>query len=144
MIYENAVKLYKQLRLMNYSDIFRKIKEKDGSLSATESFAVDVIYLLGNPSVSEFANYLGISQPNATYKINNLTAKGYITKNISDDDKRECRLSVDKKFYQYFDTEVGFIKKAALKVNEAFSAAEITVFEKVLDVFIKTLQKAEE
>ena len=143
MVYEDAVELYKQLRLMNYRDIFGKIKEKDGSLSATEAFAVDAIYLLGNPTISEFAQCLGISQPNATYKANNLAAKGYITKTISLDDKRECRLSVDKKFYSYFDTDVSFIKSAASEMNDKFSKEELAAFLKVLKAFTEELRNTE-
>ncbi|MEZ4509662.1 MAG: hypothetical protein R2912_09905 [Eubacteriales bacterium] len=37
--------------------------EKAGSLSATEAFSAEVIYLLGNPTVGEFAEYIGISSP---------------------------------------------------------------------------------
>lgn len=144
MIYDDAVKLYKQLRLMNYYDMFGKIKEKDGSLSATEAFAVDVIYLLGEPTLSEFAKCLGISQPNATYKVNNLVTKGYVEKNTSDDDKRECKLSVGQKFHRYFDTEVKFIKKAASDIEKKFTDSEIKTFERVLNVFIRSLRETEE
>lgn len=143
MIYDSAVEAYKMLRLMNYRDIFCRIKEKDGSLSATEAFAVDVIYLLDTPTISEFAEYLGISQPNATYKANNLAVKGYITKNTPPDDKRECRLSVGEKFYTYFDTEVGFIKQAVARLEKQFSQQELQIFEKILRALTQTMQKTE-
>ena len=56
MLVQSAVELYKILRLRNYQDMFVRIKEKDGSLSATEAFAVDVIYLLGAPTISYSSN----------------------------------------------------------------------------------------
>src|SRR5699024_3625387 len=98
MLRDSFVKFYKRVRLMHYQELFGRIREKDGSLSATEAFAVDVIYLLGSPTLTQFADALGISQPNATYKVNNLVAKGYVKKTTSEGDKRECRVTVCDKF----------------------------------------------
>ena len=41
---------YERFRLMSYRGLFRLLRERDGSLSATEAFAVDVIYLLRGPT----------------------------------------------------------------------------------------------
>ncbi len=144
MLEETAVKLYRILRLRNYQDMFVRIKEKDGSLSATEAFAVDVIYLLGSPTISDFAQALGISQPNATYKANNLAAKGYISKCVSSDDKREIRLSVADKFYSYFNTNAPFIKSAVEKLEKRYSASKLAVFSEMLETFIHSLEYTEE
>ena len=94
MLSQEILDLYKKSRLMTYRAMFGRIREKTGSLSATEAYAVDVIYLLGSPTITQLAETLGISQPNATYKVNNLVAKGYACKTISEDDKRECRVTV--------------------------------------------------
>jgi DNA-binding MarR family transcriptional regulator len=132
MLYEAVTDLYKKFRLIHYRELFGKIREKDGSLSATEAFAVDVIYLLGNPTLSQFAEAIGVSQPNATYKANNLAAKGYVVKTLSEDDKRECRLMVSDKFYSYYDTSNSFILKAVEKLSDEFSEEEIKIAEKML------------
>lgn len=60
---------YARFRLITYRSMFRLLRERDSSLSAAEAFAVDVIYLLQEPTIKEFADCLGISQPNATYKV---------------------------------------------------------------------------
>ncbi len=144
MLVQSAVELYKILRLRNYQDMFVRIKEKDGSLSATEAFAVDVIYLLGLPTISDFAQALGISQPNATYKANNLAAKGYINKAVSEDDKREIRLSVAEKFHSYFNTDAPFIGSAVEKLEKQYSASDLAIFSDVLQSFIHALENTEE
>jgi DNA-binding MarR family transcriptional regulator len=132
MLYEAVTDLYKKFRLIHYRELFGKIREKDGSLSATEAFAVDVIYLLGKPTLSQFAEAIGVSQPNATYKANNLAAKGYVVKTLSEDDKRECRLMVSDKFYSYYDTSNSFILKAVEKLAGEFSEEEINTAERML------------
>ena len=89
MLTGSITDLFKCFRLMNYRQLFGRIRERDGSLSATEAYTVDVIFLLDNPTVTQLADTLGISQPNATYKVNNLVAKGYVTKTVSEGDRRE-------------------------------------------------------
>lgn len=132
MLYTEAVDLYKKLRLMHYRRLFGRIHERDGSLSATEAFAVDVIYLLGRPTLGEFAAFIGISQPNATYKVNNLMAKGYVEKQASESDRRECRLCVTDKFRDYYGERKDFIRAAVDKLMDEFSEQELDIFEKVL------------
>ena len=132
MLYDRIKALYEHSRLEHYRKLFGRIREKDGSLSATEAYSADVIYLLGNPTVSSFAEVLGISQPNATYKINNLAAKGYVTRTYSDTDRRECRVSVDNKFYSYYDTDYPFLVKAVEQLNKKYTPEELALCERIL------------
>jgi len=132
MLYDRIKALYEHSRLEHYRKLFGRIREKDGSLSATEAYSADVIYLLGNPTVSAFADLLGISQPNATYKINNLASKGYVTRTYSDADRRECRVSVANKFYAYYDTDYPFLAKAVDRLSEKYTPEELALCERIL------------
>ena len=125
-------KLDKKLRLMHYKSLFGRIKEKAGSLSATEAYSADVINLLEKPTIKEFADCLGISQPNATYKVASLIEKGYITKEISSADRREWQLSMSEKFFGYFDTEDKNIENAVEKLKREFTEEELNVFGRML------------
>ena len=75
---EAVSELYKNLRLSHYRNLIGQLREKVGSLSATEAFSAEVIYLLDRPTIGEFADFIGISQPNASYKVNSLVTKGYL------------------------------------------------------------------
>ena len=132
--------LYKKFRLVHYRDLFRRIREKDGSLSATEAYAADVIYLLGSPTIKQFADFLGISQPNATYKVNCLVSKGYVTKVTSDEDRREFILHVSDRFYNYYDTKNSFIQDACDRLRGEFSPEELDTFEKMLWALNKSVR----
>ena len=140
MLTDQLKDFYRKLRLVHYRELFGRIRERDGSLSATEAFAVDVVYLLGNPTVSALADALGISQPNATYKINNLSAKGYVVRTASEEDKRECHVSEGERFYRYYDTSCDFLTKAADKLRERFSDEELATFEKVLGALDEAIE----
>lgn len=132
MLYEQIKTLYETFRLANYRELFGRIREKDGSLSATEAYAADVIYLLKNPTVSTFAEVLGVSQPNATYKINNLETKGYVSRSVSDADRRECRISVGDRFHTYYDTDYPFITQGLKALEQDYSPKELALFESML------------
>ena len=51
MLYQKLKALYEKVRLRHYRDLFSRVKERDGSLSATEAYAADVIYLMGSPTI---------------------------------------------------------------------------------------------
>lgn len=119
--------IYRYLRLAHYQNLFATINEKPGSLSATEAFSVEVIYLLGEPTLGEFADFIGISQPNASYKVNALVSKGYITKESGENDKRECRLVVTRKFRDYYGSQVPDISG----ITKQFSQEENAVLLKL-------------
>lgn len=124
--------LFKRFRLYYYRQLFGRIREKDGSLSATEAYTVDVIFLLGNPTITQLAETLGISQPNATYKVNNLVTKGYVTKTVSEDDKREIRLSVCDRFFKYYGDLDRFSDRAASALESEYSPEELETFTRML------------
>ncbi|MCD7844695.1 MAG: MarR family transcriptional regulator [Oscillospiraceae bacterium] len=139
MLYQEIKALYEKLRLKHYHELFSRVKERDGSLSATEAYAADVIYLLKSPTVSTFAETLGISQPNATYKINNLVSRGYAMRTTSDSDRRECRVTVGDRFYSYYNTDYPFIANGVEKLKESYTPEELELFDRMLNDLNKVL-----
>ena len=55
MLGETFAQLFRKYRLFCYRKLFAAVREKPGSLSATEAFSADIIHLLGSPTVSQFA-----------------------------------------------------------------------------------------
>lgn len=128
---ESMSELYKNLRLSHYRNLFAQLQEKAGSLSATEAFSAEVIYLLDHPTISEFAAFLGISQPNASYKVNTLVTKGYLERVGSDDDRREAHLNVTKKFLDYYGRQMPDIPRAVSSALTSFTEAEMALLLKL-------------
>jgi len=94
-------------------------------LSATEAFSVEVIYLLDRPTIGEFADFIGISQPNASYKVNSLVTKGYLERVSNDDDHREAHLLVTKKFLDYYGRQLPDMKSAVASAVSSFTEQEV-------------------
>ena len=133
MPYQGVLKLYRKLRLSSYRSIYKNIKDREGSLSATEAYAVDAIFLLGEPTIKQFSDFLGISQPNATYKVNSLIGKGYVEKVQSETDRRKMCLRVTEKFHRYYDNAEKLIDEAAARLRDKFSPDEMGTFDRILN-----------
>ena len=132
MLSEAIAQLFRKYRLLCYRQLFASIREKDGSLSATEAFSADIIHPLGPPTISQFAATIGISQPNATYKVNQLAAKGYVAKHVPERDRREIVLEVSEKFSAYFNENEEELKKQAAALREQFAPEELETADRVL------------
>jgi len=132
MVRDVFEKVYSDIKLNFYKSIFMKLQEREGSLTATEAFSLDIIKLLGRPTVGQFARFINVPQSNATYKISSLIKKGYIKKNNSGDDKREFYLELTDKYYGYILPESEYLDKIMSKISSDFNEAELALFEKML------------
>ena len=83
MLEKNFLEVYDKFKLKFYRGVFEMVRERDGSLSAMEAISLEVINMLSEPTVGQFADFLNISQSNATYKVNNLIKKGYLERQNS-------------------------------------------------------------
>ena len=136
MLEQQILRLYRKLRLLSYRKMFGAIREKSGSLSATEAFSADVIHLLGAPTLSQFASFLGISQPNATYKVNSLVIKGYVKKTVPEADRREVRLQTCGKYDSYFEEQSERLTRAIESLTDTYSSGQLSLVAEVLDTLV--------
>jgi len=139
MLEDVFTEVYMKFKLNFYRGIFQRLKDRDSSLSASESYAVEVIYALRQPTISRFAEFLQISQPNATYKVNSLMRKGYIEKVNSSTDKREYHLVTTQKFHEYYAISQNYIKLVMERIREKFSQEVIERLENTLRVISEEL-----
>ncbi|NLK99986.1 MAG: MarR family transcriptional regulator [Clostridiales bacterium] len=130
MLEREFERLYYKFRASYCNNLFTSVKE--GSLSATDSYCLEAIFLLGRPTVNEFAEYVNISLPNASYRINNLIKKGYVRKSVSKYDRREYNLEVTDKFLNQYGANTSFNSKIMTKIREEFSKEEIDILEEMI------------
>ena len=131
MLDESFEKIYRACRLEYYKHFFSVLRERAGSLSAAEISSVEVIYLLNEPTMKEFADYIDISPPNATYKVKSLVEKGYLKK-IPTEDGREFRLRVTDQFRRYYSDDASYGKFILSKMQERLSPEEIGEVSKII------------
>lgn len=131
---KNFLGIYDKFKLRFYRGIFGVVKEREGSLSAMEAFAIEVIDMLDHPTISQFADFLSISQSNATYKVNCLMKKGYIERENSTEDRREYHLVLTEKYRNYIGIMNAYEKQVVDRVRERFSEEDIAKFTEMLEV----------
>ena len=132
MLEKEFEKLYFKFRNNYCKNLFTGMNEDKDSLSPTESYCVEAIFLMNRPTVHQFANYVNISQPNATYRISNLISKGYVRKVLSEDDRREYFLEVTDKFSKNYGMNASFNAQLMNNIREKFSQEEIAQLEKFM------------
>jgi len=139
MIEEAFIKVYTKFKLHFYKSLFEKIQQRETSLTTVETYCIEIIHAMGNPTIGEFASFIQISSPNAAYKVNSLIKKGYVRKVQSEDDKREYHLEVTDKYYEYYNMNAVYVKKVTERMRERFTKEELEVLDKVLMVMSSEL-----
>ena len=139
MLDASFTSVYDKFKLQFYRKVFELVRERDGSLSAMEAFSLEVINMLGKPTVGQFAEFLNISQSNATYKVNNLIKKGYLERQNSQTDRREYHLVLSEKYYNYESLMSSYEQKVAGRIRKRFSPEELEIFDRMLETISKEL-----
>ena len=134
MLEKNFAEVYDKFKLQFYRRVFDLVRERDGSLSAMEAFSLEVIQMLDAPTVGQFADFLNISQSNATYKVNSLIKKGYLERQNSTTDRREYHLILSEKYYNYRDLFANYEQKVMKRIEERFPKADVECFDRILKI----------
>lgn len=127
-------KVYTKFKLHFYRSVFGRFQNREASLTAVETFCVEIIMALGHPTINEFSNFLQISSPNAAYKINSLIQKGYIVKKRSDEDKREYHLAVTQKYLDYYNVSYNYLSTVMGRIKERFPAEDVEKLVQMLTI----------
>ena len=81
--------VYTKFKLHFYQNVFQRFATREATLTTVESFCMEGIMAMGEPTIAEFSRMMQISTPNAAYKIGSLVKKGYVEKIQSTTDRRE-------------------------------------------------------
>ncbi len=95
----------KNFKLLFYKNMFKRMNDKEEVLTSTEYFCLECIYLMDKPTITQFAQFLEISSPNATYKVKQLIKKGFIKKEKLKKDGRKYILVPTQKFFDFYDNK---------------------------------------
>lgn len=139
MLEKNFMAVFDKLKFRFCREVFNIVKEREGSLSAMEAFSLEVIKMLEKPTVGQFAEFLNISQSNATYKVNSLIKKGYLRRENSTTDRREYHLVLAEKYYNYIGLMSEYEEAVMKRIRERFCKEDVETFDRILGVISKEL-----
>ena len=139
MLEKNFIDVYDKFKLNFYRRVFELVREREGSLSAMEAFSLEVIQMLNTPTVGQFADFLNISQSNATYKVNSLIKKGYLERQNSQLDRREYHLILSEKYYNYIGLLSSYESTVTQRMIDRFPPEDIAKFDEMLRIISQEL-----
>ena len=134
MVDKSFVEIYYKFKLKFYRSVFELVREREGSLSAMEAFYLEVINMLSEPTVGQFADFLNISQSNATYKVNSLIKKGYRERQNSQTDRREYHLVLSEKYYNYASLMSSYEMQVIERIKKRFSKEDLENLDRMLKI----------
>ena len=69
MLDQTFGQVYTKFKLHFYKQIFNRFEDREATLTTVESFCMEVIMALGEPTIAQFSHMMNLSTPNAAYKI---------------------------------------------------------------------------
>ena len=142
MMQDDIYAIYMKLKLYYYRRIFRRMSNLgEDSLTALETLTAEAIYGLGRPTLTEFAEFINISTPNANYRIASLEKKGYVKKTRSETDGRVSYLEVTDKYLAYYGSSRKYSQIIARRIERRFPEEDVAKLEEILNVVSEELMR---
>lgn len=131
--------VYTKFKLHFYQKVFERWEDREATLTTVETFCMEIIYAMKNPTVNEFASVANLSSPNAAYKVNSLVKKGYLRKIQSKEDKREYHLEPTEKYIDYYNISYHYMDTVMDRIQNRFTKEEQAQLEKFLTIVSEEL-----
>lgn len=108
-------------------------------LTVTQMHYLEVISQLTNPNVTELATEMQLSKPTVTVALDKLLLKGFVTKVVSDEDRRSSHLHLTKKGMQINQMHENAHTRFAELMEESLEPAELEQLTLLLEKLTKKL-----
>ena len=131
--------VYTKFKLHFYQNIFQRFATREATLTTVESFCMEGIMAMGEPTIAEFSRMMQISTPNAAYKIGSLVKKGYVEKIQSTTDRREYHLRPTQKYIDYYNISSNYMSEVMDRIMARFSPEDCAKLEEILTVVSREL-----
>ena len=70
MLDQTFGRVYTKFKLHFYKQIFSRFEDREATLTTVESFCMEVIMALGEPTIAQFSHMMNPFYPQRRYKIN--------------------------------------------------------------------------
>lgn len=105
---------------------------KNYPINATEFSVMEFLYSKGEKSIQEIRDRILLASGSATYVVDNLEKKGYITRNVSQKDKRVIYIRLTEEGMKLMDEIFPIHKKNTKRVFEKINDKELVILKEIL------------
>ena len=131
--------VYTKFKLHFYQNVFQRFATREATLTTVESFCMEGIMAMGEPTIAEFSRMMQISTPNAAYKNGSLVKTGYVEKIQSTTDRREYHLRPTQKYIDYYNISYSYLSTVIERVRQRFPEEDVDKLEEMLSVISNEL-----
>ena len=126
--------VYTKFKLHFYQNVFQRFATREATLTTVESFCMEGIMAMGEPTIAEFSRMMRISTPNAAYKIGSLVKKGYVEKIQSTTARREYYLRPTQKYIDYYSISYSYLHLVMERAKQRISTDDLAKLEEILQI----------
>ena len=105
---------------------------KNYPINATEFSVMEFLYSKGEKSIQEIRDRILLASGSATYVVDNLEKKGYITRNVSQKDKRVTYIRLTEEGMKLIDDIFPVHKKNTKRIFEKINEKELVILKEIL------------
>ena len=132
MLDQTFGRVYTKFKLHFYKQIFSRFEDREATLTTVESFCMEVIMALGEPTIAQFSHMMNLSTPNAAYKINSLVKKGYVERSRGLEDRRVVYISLSERGRKAYGHHARFHREMIESLTSDLSEDEMQTLVKAL------------
>ena len=105
---------------------------KNYPINATEFSVMEFLYTKGEKSIQEIRDRILLASGSATYVVDSLEKKGYITRNVSQKDKRVTYIRLTEEGMKLIDDIFPIHKKNTKRIFEKINDKELVILKEIL------------
>ena len=105
---------------------------KNYPINVTEFSVMEFLYSKGEKSIQEIRDRILLASGSATYVVDNLEKKGYITRNVSEKDKRVTYIRLTEEGMKIMDEIFPIHKKNTKRIFEKINDKELVILKEIL------------
>jgi len=105
---------------------------KNYPINATEFSVMEFLYSKGEKSIQEIRDRILLASGSATYVVDSLEKKGYITRNVSQKDKRVTCIRLTEEGMKLIDDIFPIHKKNTKRIFEKINDKELVILKEIL------------
>ena len=105
---------------------------KNYPINATEFSVMEFLYSKSEKSIQEIRDRILLASGSATYVVDSLEKKGYITRNVSQKDKRVTYIRLTEEGMKLIDDIFPIHKKNTKRIFEKINDKELVILKEIL------------
>ena len=104
--------VYTKFKLHFYKQIFSRFEDREATLTTVESFCMEVITALGEPTIAQFSHMMNLSTPN----------------------EREYHLRPTQKYLDYYNISYSYLHLVMARAKKRFAPEDLARLEDMLRI----------